>query len=252
MKNKKRKKTKYTVPFLSMAIVTAIAFTTASVLLLSNKAVPNNTQSLVPAPVSQIISLDSSQYKPNIITENGAFSTSYVVQMPTTIQSPIYFRELNAMLRAANRADTVEFRLSGFGGSVQTTLEILNSIRASKAKVIMTVTAPVYSAHAIIAVSGDVMVLEIAASLMFHLPQTMSEDKQVSICKRDYIPSNPFEADVTAILCDSMRDVYAKKLIKFLSYQQFKDVMSGEDVIVSQKEVVKRVGTNKVLLDKNL
>lgn len=80
------------------------------------------------------------------------------------------------ILDNATKNDIIRFHLAGIGGTVETVFDLINHIRSSDAKVLMIVEAPVYSAHAYLAVSSGLLIMKPLSSLMFHQSSAMNID----------------------------------------------------------------------------
>jgi len=98
------------------------------------------------------------------------------IQMADEIKGPNTVRDINAVLNSADEGDIIVFHLAGYGGSVESVLSIVSNIRSSKAEVIMSVEAPVYSGHAYLAVLGHKLIMADNAYLMFHTSSGYNTD----------------------------------------------------------------------------
>ncbi len=72
------------------------------------------------------------------------------------------------VLKDAQQGDTCIFELAGIGGEVHTLWVLVDAVHTTKCFVIMHVRGNVYSAHADLAISGDVLIADRGTLLMFH------------------------------------------------------------------------------------
>lgn len=93
------------------------------------------------------------------------------IYLPAIIQDDPFADEIK-LLRDANENDIVVIHLAGYGGSVLTGTKLVNAIKSSPAHVHMSVDAPVYSMHALLACAGDTVYIQNRTFLMFHTYQT--------------------------------------------------------------------------------
>jgi hypothetical protein len=92
------------------------------------------------------------------------------------IYSPVWYKGVGRALREARLGDEVVFHLSGHGGDVDTLLQLVNQVKQSSAVVTMSIEAPVYSAHAYLALFGDRIVMGKYSFLMFHFSSILDLD----------------------------------------------------------------------------
>lgn len=86
---------------------------------------------------------------------------------------------LKKLLDGAGSGDKITIHLAGFGGDAHTLLSLYNSLRSTKADVTMSVEGHVYSAHALLAVMGDHLVVGKHLYLMFHDVQVAPEARAI-------------------------------------------------------------------------
>ncbi len=77
-------------------------------------------------------------------------------------------REVVDALQTAQKTDHIIFHIAGYGGVVDSTLLIINSILNTKAFTTMSVESPSFSGHAYIAVSGNELFMSKYSYIMFH------------------------------------------------------------------------------------
>lgn len=90
------------------------------------------------------------------------------VRFSTKIKAPEHYRDLLQLLDSARLGDTIIFHMSGYGGRVDSAIQIINAIKGTKAHTIASVEASVYSAHAFISMAADEIKIKSYVVLMFH------------------------------------------------------------------------------------
>jgi membrane-bound ClpP family serine protease len=132
--------------------------------------------------VSKLLSMTSSTYQvvseeviPDTITQRTFMDLSFPyrhteteIRMNDTIKTVDTAKTIGRILQDAHPGDRVVFHLSGYGGSVDTVLYIINNIQITKALVIMSVEGPVYSGHAYLSLSGHVLQMTKYSFIMLH------------------------------------------------------------------------------------
>lgn len=116
--------------------------------------------------------------KYRIVSHSSFFmlNKTYDITLEDQVRSNIWYEDVIKVLREAQVGDTITFHLAGFGGQEDSMFLLINNIKASKAKVIMSVEAPVYSAYAYIATSGDELIMYPYTFLMFHFSSILNTD----------------------------------------------------------------------------
>jgi ATP-dependent protease ClpP protease subunit len=111
-----------------------------------------------------------------ITIKRGLFTDRVDIRLPSEIKGHESVRAVIKVLQEATTGDVIVFHLAGFGGEVETVFDLINNVHASKAHVIMSVEAPVYSGHAYLAVNGDELIMLPYSSLMFHTSSALGTD----------------------------------------------------------------------------
>lgn len=162
----------------------------------------------------------------------------YEIRLENEIYSSFYYQDVQAVLQDADKGDIVLFHLHGFGGRVDTVQDLINNIHNTKAYVIMSVEAPVYSGHAYLAVNGNKLIMEKYSYLMFHYSDILNID-----CNKDtgtdrgqlksyhcQIHKNTEMYEDTAMILD----------MPVLTKQEKNDIFQGKDVYITADEYYKR------------
>lgn len=121
---------------------------------------------------------------PEISNPNQAVTSYNVLTMTKKVD--VYFRDsvknhrqiqdVIQLLNQASSRTTIVIHLAGYGGNVESYEYLSNSIKSSKATVVMSVDAPVYSGHAYLALSGHKLVMSPYSYLMFHASSALDID----------------------------------------------------------------------------
>lgn len=99
-----------------------------------------------------------------IVHSNKVQSFNIESQINTAEES----RSLINALQTADKGDVIIIHLAGYGGDGETMMVLVSAIRASSAMTIAVVEAPVYSAHAYIALACDKVLMQPYTTLMLH------------------------------------------------------------------------------------
>lgn len=84
------------------------------------------------------------------------------------VENNFVYCDLLNKLRAYTKKEVVELYLANYGGQCSTGFQLFNAIKACQARVNVTVDAPCYSMGAILALSGNSLILQPGSFLMFH------------------------------------------------------------------------------------
>lgn len=88
--------------------------------------------------------------------------------LPDVVEDYSVYLPIIQKLSEAGLGDVMTFHLSGYGGDAQTLISLANEMRHSPAHIVIIVTAPVYSAHAFLALMGDELHVYSGVFFMFH------------------------------------------------------------------------------------
>jgi len=103
--------------------------------------------------------------------------TKYDIRLSDEIQAPQDYFDIGHIIQdQAKSGDKITFHLAGYGGQVQGLNYLYSVIKDSKAPIEMRVEAPVYSAHAYLALMGSSLHVSQSAFLMFHYSSVINLD----------------------------------------------------------------------------
>lgn len=118
----------------------------------------------------------------NKVTLNTIYYT-----FPKEIKDVKEFKTLIQLLRRAPKGYVLDMNISGVGGKVDITQDILYALKHTKAHIIMNVTGDVSSAHAFIAVSGHELKVNEYSTFMYHTSSIKGMSKRYSRRNLRYI-----------------------------------------------------------------
>ncbi len=101
----------------------------------------------------------------------------YVLTYPVLLGPPQYQQQALFVLHHAQKGNICVFRLSGYGGSVESMNELLAAMHTTECFVIVKVLGNVYSAYSLLATGGDQMTVEPGLTFMFHEAYLMINGK---------------------------------------------------------------------------
>lgn len=107
----------------------------------------------------------------------GIFNTKVDVYLKNTIKDMGSYYEVAHVINNLSKGDKVIFHLGGYGGDMLGLIQLQSSIAESKAEIIMLVEAPVFSAHAYLAITPNTKLIMMPNTfLMFHTVSTVNKD----------------------------------------------------------------------------
>ena len=175
----------------------------------------------------------------------GYFKEVCHVRFSTEIGDPEKYSDFLLLLDRLDSNDHVFLHLAGKGGQVRTTIQLVNAIQSSKARVTTVVEAPVYSAHAFLAVSGDDSIIHPTVMFMFH--RTSLYGKHRAVCNKqrgkvDRTISAEFKCrDYVRHTLAIDREMMQRLVGHILSADEFKRMMRGHDIILHGGQVANRL-----------
>jgi len=192
-------------------------------------------------------------YSFNTVLKTDSFRVQYEQGVPAIylsdkISQPNLYRDLVRYLNTLNEPNA-KIYLAGNGGSVETTLEIIYTLQNSKTKFEMVVYGNVYSAHAMLAVSGDsITVFNPQTVFLFHIPAIYSGEEVVRPeISCESIPESNLDRGVSARQkCidfalktnEEFEKTVGLNIKAVLSDAQYIDYLKGNDVLVSYEDIL--------------
>lgn len=144
--------------------------------------------------------------------------------------------------------DTLYIHLAGYGGRADSMFQIIGVLNRSPAKVISVVEGGVYSAHAMIAISSDSMVIDKSSMFLFHKGSRGVSNEEA--CAEDKGKLDRGQDAFTKCMdflsmVDSISERSAAILMqRVLTNQEIKLVFQGHDILISGEEMIDRLKGN--------
>lgn len=156
------------------------------------------------------------------------------IYLSEAIGDPIEYVPILSSLRAAHEHDEFVFYLNTEGGQLATGLQLINAIRDTAARVTMVLDPQAYSMGALLFLTGHELVIPDGAQLMFHnysggVPMGKGHEQL---------------AEVQAAM-KSYERVLRRVCLGFLTDDEIKGVMSGQDVWLDSEEIRERLAKMK-------
>jgi len=171
--------------------------------------------------------------RPYAMVCSGTVSEHCDIDLTQEIKGAFQYRELMQKLRDAGSGDDITIHLMGYGGDAMTMIQLINTIKDSKATVTMSVEGPVYSAHTMLAMSGDKLVIKPGVMFMFH-------DVQVGKGGTPYDDPDPGMQATIALFHEVMINVAGD----YLTTDELSTIFSGGEVYISGEDMAHRWSTH--------
>jgi len=141
--------------------------------------------------------------------------------------------ELIQTLKSADPQDTVFIYLNTPGGNLYTTIQILSAINTTHAKVITCMEGQICSAGTFIFLKGDTKLVNPHCTFMIHNYSQSTSGKGNEVVQHINYMGDYFNKLAA--------DIYQN----FLTQEEIKRVVAGEDIWMHSHEVVERLKANK-------
>jgi ATP-dependent protease ClpP protease subunit len=173
--------------------------------------------------INELMNLLDNQQKSNIEL-NKDKEEIYHVYIDDDIVGPAQYREVFELLDKVKEKDTVIFRINTNGGSAQTTVALINSIKNCKAMTVAEIQTA-YSAGGIIAMACKKKTVMPYATMMIHSIQLGATGDINKIQKE----LSCFKKLSDSIIRDSFKD--------FLTKEELEYVLNGGTVWLNEEEI---------------
>lgn len=180
-------------------------------------------------PAPPVVPNDFCKIQPtNVITMR------YDVYLNYIIDKPHHYFEFLELLRSANSEDEIYVHLNNNGGYVDTAMQIINTMKESKAHIVTCLEGACHSAASLIFLCGDTVKVSEFGSMLCHYYSGGARGK-----------GNEIEAQVIFDK-DYYKKFFNKIYKKFLTTEEIKKLLRGEDKWLDSKEIIRRVQNMKV------
>ncbi len=157
-----------------------------------------------------------------MVTEHLIRST---VRTEWTLYGPISsfsdYKELLAAYKEAQQGDSIELKINCSGGDSSVGMMIIQAMQSSQAVTVCNVVYPSHSMGALIAISGDYLVMQPHSLIMFHTYSCMTGGKSSDLIK------DVFYMD------KALRGMSDELCTPFLTKAELKRINNGEDFYVT-------------------
>lgn len=179
----------------------------------------------------------------------GYFKKTCHVVFKKDIVKTEKYNELIALLYSADENDTIYLYFTGNGGFVDTALMLHAAIKESKAKTVTVITGNVFSAHALLAISGKkVIVKNKHALVMFHRSSAYGIKDLKQYCKNqfgDQLDRRHSQADkCVQFFKEHLKQDRKAALTIYkgiLTKDEIARILKGHDVFLTGEELAKRL-----------
>lgn len=172
------------------------------------------------------------------IINNPRVANVYSVYLVEEINESKYYRDLYNILRQSEDTDCFVIYMNNFGGFCHTGIDIINAMRASKGRVCVVLTGPLYSMAPLIALSADIVYIEEDTFMMFHDYSGGMFGKGAEM-EKAILHEKPF--------FDKM---FSKITKGFLTKKEIQSIGKGEDLYLDRAQISARLKKIKKLGNK--
>lgn len=169
------------------------------------------------------------------INNNPKITNVFSVYLTEEIGESKNYRDLFNLLREANPEDNFIIYMNNFGGYVSTGVDIINAMKACNGQVFTCMTGPCYSMAPLITLAAQKVFIEEDTFMMFHDYSTGAEGKGNEISIRMEHEKPHFD------------NMFKKIVNGFLTKQEIKNVLKGQDLYLGKEEIIKRLKRIKKL-----
>lgn len=173
---------------------------------------------------------------------------TYNIYLSSMIVNADAYTDLIVFINSHQDEDEINIYLSGVGGSADSVLNLINTMRASKTKFNMIVYGNVFSGHAFLALGGTTLTVEsINSVFLFHRPAYGAETETLDqFCSKqkgtDRGQSKAKKCKQILTMADkSFNNTVMFNLGRLLTSQELKNYYLGEDVLINGKTLIDRL-----------
>lgn len=163
------------------------------------------------------------------VTVSPQVYNMYNVYLLEQIHSQGHYRELLDLIRCAESGELINIFINNHGGSMSTGIDLINSVKASNAEIVVHITGPLYSMAPLIALQGDKINLENNSFMMFHDYSTLQMGKGSEI-----------EAH-TAHFRKFAYDCFSQWTKGFLTKKEVDSILEGKDLYLNYEQCKERI-----------
>lgn len=178
----------------------------------------------------QIVQLSNEYCKVEI---TNISTKRYDVYLNYMIDKPHHYVEFLELLRSADENDEIYIHINNNGGYLDTAIQLINTMKESKAHIITCLEGACHSAASLVFLSGDSVRVAELGSMLCHYYSGGSIGKGQEIESQVMFDK------------DYYKKLFHKIYSKFLTPQEIKKVIDGQDIWLDSQEVLKRAKSMK-------
>lgn len=148
------------------------------------------------------------------------------------IEDPQNYAEMIHRIRMASANDVIEIHLNTPGGELDTGIQLINAMKSSAAHIITVLDSRAYSLGTLIFLSGDEYQVHDHCTMMFH-----------NFSSQTYGKGNEQQSELDMLL-KWFNKLMHRICHPFLSAEEIKRILKGEDIWLDTDEIRKRL--NKI------
>ena len=148
------------------------------------------------------------------------------------IGKPHHYFEMLEILRSGKEEDEIFIHLNNSGGSLDTTIQIINAMKESEAKITTCLDGSAHSAASIILLSGDAIKVSKYGTMLCHY-------------YTDIVVGKGHEIDSVTQFDKKYYKKFFKEIYKkFLTPSELTKLIEGKDYWFSSEDIMKRLNKN--------
>ncbi len=169
-----------------------------------------------------------------IIATSRVHGVIHNIYLDKDIEEPATAEAVINRLQTATKADTVVFHIACGGGNVDTTLWIINAIKATKAHTVMNIEGTTASGCSFIAFSGDEVHYSPYSSVLFHQSSSLG-----TTCT--YLTGKVDRGQDAEAHCNAELRIYERLLNNFFSDLFSKGILTSEEIAAINRGAVLQI-----------
>ncbi len=163
------------------------------------------------------------------IQPTNVITNRYDIYLNYLIEKPHYYFEFLEILRSAESEDEIFIHLNNNGGYLDTTMQIINTMKGSKANITTCLEGACHSAASLILLSGDAFKISEYGTMLCHYYSGGTSGKGHEMEAHIEFDKNYY------------KKFFKKIYNKFLTKKEIEEVIKGKDLWLSASGIIKRL-----------